>query len=292
MILVFGNINTHIYLDVEQYSSFDHRTLDAQNSMFELSGSAAIHAVSAARAGAKVSLIGSIGNDILGQHCLETLRKEGINTSGISKNDMETGLEISLHQPDGDRIHALSKGANTESHGSQIPEIHLNERSLTLLSSNTDEDTLFSILKNTQARNGRSVLCLENNTKISNDVMMLADIVIGNERTVKQTKNRYIIMTENLGIGGAHVYPQNGDAYNVDVKGTLNVKNTKACFDVFCGFFAACVQAGLPVNRSVSFASRAARASTQNLGIYNAIPHLGYVEDLERNAPKSQSYLQ
>ena len=292
MILVFGNINAHIHLDIEKYSSFENRTLNAQNSMFELSGHAAIHAVSAARSGGKVSLIGAIGNDIFAQHCIDTLRKEGINTSGVSRNDEETGLEITLQQPDGEKQPITSVGANVKAHGSQIPEIHLNERSLTLLSNDTDEDTLYSILKNTKSRNGRSILCLTNANKISGEVLLLADIVIGNERTVKQSKNRYIIMTKNHGINGANIYPQNADQFSVDVNGPLQIKNTSACFDVFCGFFAACIQAGLPVNRSVSFASRAARAASQKTGMYNAIPHLGYVEDIEKTSSKSRNYLQ
>ncbi len=285
MILVFGHINTHIHAGLQTPLTPDSLNITACDSLFDISGSSTIQAVSAARGGAKVSLIGTVGNDIFGTHCIETLRKEGINTSGIGKSETDSGLEISLNHPDNAAMTVTSLGANKHTHAGQIPQIHLNERSLLLLSGDIDHDILLTLLERAKAQNARTMLCLQDQTDIDINTLSRADIVVTTENSAllhqKTKSENTIVITRNLGVGGAAVHGENGqDVHYEQANDAHSLVDTHGCFDVFCGFFAACVQAGLPIERSIAFASKAALAAAQKSGIYTSVPYLGYVEDM------------
>lgn len=283
MILVFGIISTQIQTNLDAPVHLGGQTIAAQDSVLGISGSSTVQAISAARGGAKVSLIGTVGNDVFGKHCLDTLRREGINTSGIGKNKTNTGLEISLKSSNNKTTKIVSRGANQHSHAGQIPEMHINERSLLLLSDDTDESTLLNLLNRTREKSGRSILCLNHAQKISNDTLTRADIIIADEKIIVQNADNYTVITKNSGISGASAYFDQEEKCNYDLKDVANTKDTNGCFDVFCGFFAACIQAGLPIKRAISFASKAALTASQKNGIYDSIPYLGHIEDIDKN---------
>ena len=284
MILVFGNINAHIYAGLDAPLKAREGNFSSQNHALELSGTSAIHAVSAARGGAKVALVATVGNDIFGKHCLETLRKEGINTSGIGQNKEDTGIEISLNEPNNDRTVIISEGANKHTHAMQIPDIHMSERSLLLLSDDTNEVSIQSLLNHAQKRNTRSVLCLSDNNKLSADTLLLADIIIANEKTVRKPKNDHVVITKNQGIDGAAAYSKKGNQYGYEFPEPIQAQDMNACYEVFCGFFAACIQAGIAIDRAIELASKASRATSQKQGLYKSIPYLGYIGDIENKS--------
>ena len=291
MILAFGTINAHVQTYLDEKLALE-ATTQAQNSMLGISGNSAVQAISAARCGAKVSLIGTIGNDVYAEYCLDLLRKEGINTSGIAKSDTDTGLEISLVNPNRKITTTVSTGANQHNNAEQIPDIHLNERSLLLITDHTDEGTLLSLLHRIRKRDGKSILCINRTRKISPDTLSHADIIIMDENNTRDISNKgiYALITKNSGVDGASLYTDNNQEYDYSSEDSTDVNDINGCFDVFCGFFAACIQAGLPIKRSITFACKASLTASQTNGIYNAIPYLGHIEDIDDKNAKIQNY--
>ena len=75
-------------------------------------GKGANQAVAAARAGAPVSLFGACGRDADGDRALAALAEAGVNTSGVTRTDVPTGVAIVLVDRDGENMIVAIPGAN------------------------------------------------------------------------------------------------------------------------------------------------------------------------------------
>ncbi len=74
-------------------------------------GKGANQAVSCARLGAQVSMLGAVGNDAFGKQVLDDLMQYGVNTSHIATLDIPTGTATIIHTPEDNRI-IVVPGAN------------------------------------------------------------------------------------------------------------------------------------------------------------------------------------
>jgi ribokinase len=72
-------------------------------------GKGANQAVACARLGAQVSFIGRIGRDDL---VLRSLEREGIDVSGVARDDGETGVALILVDATGENVIVVAPGAN------------------------------------------------------------------------------------------------------------------------------------------------------------------------------------
>jgi ribokinase len=72
-------------------------------------GKGANQAVAAARLGARVRFIGRIGRDDL---VLRSLEREGVDTSGVVRDDGETGVALILVDASGENVIVVAPGAN------------------------------------------------------------------------------------------------------------------------------------------------------------------------------------
>ncbi len=72
-------------------------------------GKGANQAVAAARLGANVSFIGRVGTDAL---VLDSLRAEGIDVTGVHRDDGESGVALILVDDEGENVIVVAPGAN------------------------------------------------------------------------------------------------------------------------------------------------------------------------------------
>jgi ribokinase len=72
-------------------------------------GKGANQAVAAARLGARVRFVGRIGADEL---VLRSLEREGIDTSGVVRDEGESGVALIMVDQDGENVIAVAPGAN------------------------------------------------------------------------------------------------------------------------------------------------------------------------------------
>lgn len=91
-ILVVGSINMDLITVLERFPKVGE-TLMGQTFTTALGGKGSNQAVAAARLGAKVAMIGVVGDDANGDTALKTLKQEGVDVSGIVvKAGMSTGI--------------------------------------------------------------------------------------------------------------------------------------------------------------------------------------------------------
>lgn len=109
---VLGNINIDFVMEAERMP-IPGETLIGSNLRFVPGGKAANQAVTAARLGAHVTLIGSVGRDAYGPALLENFEREGINTEHVSRRrEANTGAAFITLLPDGENSILSVLGAN------------------------------------------------------------------------------------------------------------------------------------------------------------------------------------
>ncbi len=84
-------------------------------------GKAGTPAVLVARLGARVRLYGAVGNDRVGDDVLDELRGEGVDVSGVAREDAGTGQIVHLVEPGGRRRFLEAAGANDQVRSLQVP---------------------------------------------------------------------------------------------------------------------------------------------------------------------------
>ncbi len=77
-------------------------------------GKGANQAIAAARLGARVSMVGRVGDDAAGEALLETLKEEGVNTAAVGiAPGLSTGVALITLDGAGENAIVVSPGANT-----------------------------------------------------------------------------------------------------------------------------------------------------------------------------------
>lgn len=109
-VTVVGSINMDTVLSCDRFP-----TTEASSYASDIShvpgGKGANQAVALARLGSDVSLIGCVGDDENGRRALENLRKNGVDTVGITVLDAPTGATF-IHVVNGRNAITKSEGAN------------------------------------------------------------------------------------------------------------------------------------------------------------------------------------
>jgi ribokinase len=112
VVVVVGSINEDIELLVAR-APRPGETLTARRTARRAGGKGANQAVAAARAGARVRMIGRIGADPAGARMLEALRNEGVNTDAVAAlPGVPTGTAYITVTADGENTIVLERGAN------------------------------------------------------------------------------------------------------------------------------------------------------------------------------------
>jgi ribokinase len=111
-VLVVGGLNTD-YLVRGPRLPCAGETVDGDEFMEAPGGKGANQAVAAARLGARVGFIGSIGNDARGEALVKSLRAEGIDTGYVKRtNRAATGVALIMVGEGGEKTIQVAPGAN------------------------------------------------------------------------------------------------------------------------------------------------------------------------------------
>lgn len=110
--VVIGSINIDLVVVADRLPEPGETVLGGRFAIHD-GGKGANQAVAAARAGAKVSMIGAVGIDAYGERGVAALSAEGIDTSRVRRLDREpTGVAIVAVGPRGENQIVVAPGAN------------------------------------------------------------------------------------------------------------------------------------------------------------------------------------
>ena len=292
MILDFGYLCMTFQLNLPNTFNFPCH-ISANKSSVYAGGSATNQAIAAARSGAKTAIIGTVGNDVFGKTILDTLRREGINSSGIAKSDTPTGIIHTLINEDLQKAAISSAGANLESVADQIPNNMLSERALVLLQDDITSDINLEILKHSKTRKALSLMCISHMENTNEEIFDYLDIMIIDDSNIpnlcnilsitpdkiveylNKNKETHCVITKDNGLSGAYTSSKNGEEYTQASKTKLETTNNAKTFDSFCGTFTACIQGGLDLRKSTQYATSAAYLTETN----DDFPYLGEIQN-------------
>lgn len=125
-VIVIGEINADLILSGNVEPVFGQVEKVISNAHLVIGSSSVIFACGAARLGLKTAFIGKVGNDIFGDFMIQSMKKHGIDVSGvIIDNEIRTGLSVILTR-ESDRAILTFPGS--------ISELLINEIDFSLIS--------------------------------------------------------------------------------------------------------------------------------------------------------------
>lgn len=123
-VLVFGSINADFFVNVPVLPKPGETAL-SPTYRTAAGGKGANQAVAAARAGAKVAMVGRIGSDPFGQSLKQGLAAEGIDVGGIAASGQPTGAAFIAIDARGENLILGAGGANLEARAADVPDARL-----------------------------------------------------------------------------------------------------------------------------------------------------------------------
>jgi len=109
---VVGSINTDFVLRVPHVPEHSENLM-ARSVTVGRGGKGSNCAIAAARLGATVQMVGSVGADAYGEQALDALQAEGIATAGVQRcQEAPTGLAVILVDDEGENTIVVGRGAN------------------------------------------------------------------------------------------------------------------------------------------------------------------------------------
>jgi ribokinase len=121
-VIVVGSINEDVVLQLGRPIQ-PGETVTAQRVARFPGGKGANQAVAAVTAGARVAMIGAVGDDAAGTRMLEDLRRRGVRTESVrTVKGVSTGTAYITVTPDGENTIVLDPGANALVDGAAVEE--------------------------------------------------------------------------------------------------------------------------------------------------------------------------
>lgn len=263
-------------------------------------GKGSNQAVAAARAGAKVAMVGKVGDDSFGRRCINNLKHQGIWASGIGVAERPTGCATIAVDMHGENIAIVAPGANLAATADQVPDEILTPRSIIMTQMEVSPAETFLMLERAHARGTTTILNASPADNMPPEHLKNIDYLIVNEIESQQLAQKAGITGTDPG-SRARTFAQKGgltciitleDKGAVAARGDelyaiaalpVEVVDTTGAGDAFCGTFAACLQAGHDWRRALHYASAGASLSCLGLGAQDGMP---FLEDIEKNIGK------
>lgn len=290
-ILNLGSLNMDRVYSVDHFVTAGETILAKQYDIF-LGGKGLNQSLAAARAGAKVWHAGAIGFD--GDSLRELLDHNGVDTQFLQQLDDVSGHAI-IQSAHGQNCIIVHGGANSRITPKYIDSVlsHFSPGDYLLLQ---NEITCVPYALEQAKRRGMRIAF--NVAPITPDMgdypMECVDYLLvnevegkalcgidrqGNKAVFEALMNRYPGTAVILTVGSEGAYYGRGTTrlhhgiYDVDVA------DTTAAGDTFCGYFIASISKGLDESRALEYASLASNLTVSIKGASNSIP---FMEDVER----------
>ncbi len=305
MIIVFGSLNMDMAIKLDRLPVAGETVLSEGYDLFP-GGKGANQALAAARAGAKVALVGKVGDDSYGRILTESLKRDGVMVSGVGKsNDKPTGTAVVVRDSQGENQIIVLSGANVEVMSDQVPDEILTSDNVLMMQMELLPDETFSLMERAHARGVKTILNLAPAVTIPKRALGHLDYLIVNSIEARQIAEKLNLPVENnalrlahglavagqmtcivtLGSKGSVAVTKEGEAWGVGVMPVEpgQIKDITGAGDTWCGTFAAAIHAGLSLPDAMRRASVAGTLATFKEG---AQPSMPYLDDVEENLDK------
>lgn len=302
MIVVFGSLNIDMVMPVGHFPRPGETVLCSTDYLARPGGKGANQAVAAVRAGARVAMVGKVGDDAFGRRAANNLKTQGILASGIGISDTRpTGCAAIAVDASGENMVMAAPGANLEATADQVPDEILSPRHILLAQMEGEAREIFAVLSRAKQRGATVILNASPAGVLTQEVLKSLHYLIVNEIEARQLAKGLGIAEENphrLAADFAALAPGLTAIVTMEDKGCVaasgaalwtqealqvEVVDSTGAGDAFCGIFAARLLAGKPWLEALHYASVGASLSCLGLGAQAGMP---FIEDIETALPR------
>ncbi|RWK60287.1 ribokinase [Mesorhizobium sp.] len=301
MIIVIGSINLDLIANVDRLPA-PGETVRGSGFTTAPGGKGANQALAAARAGAKVRMVGAVGKDNFATEALALLRDGKIDLSGVGETFASTGTALIMVADDGENVIAVVPGANDSVVTGDLSKAFLKNGDVVLLQQEIPLQTVDAALDAARAAGAVSVLNTAPFRGEAAAFLGKADYVVANETEFDlygealslSGRDRPARMRDYAGkTGRTIVVTLGGDgvlaATPADLLMVPALKitpvDTVGAGDTFCGYFAAGLSSGLPLDQALARAAAAGSLACLKPGAQPAIPLAKDVDAALQNPP-------
>src|SRR3954470_19973787 len=178
-VVVVGSINADLVVTVDRLPAAGETVIGGRFARHG-GGKGANQAVAAARAGARVRLVGAVGDDDFGAAALPEPRKEGIDVSGVRRTTEPTGVALIAVDREGRNQIAVASGANAKVDGAGIGSLDADD--ICLLGFEVPDEAVVAGARAAAAAGARIVLNPAPARPIPGGVLALASVLTPNAR--------------------------------------------------------------------------------------------------------------
>lgn len=288
MITVIGSINLDLIASVERLPK-PGETVPGSQFATAAGGKGANQALAAARAGARVRMIGAVGQDAFAGEALALLDEGGVDLSGVARTDEPTGTALILVGGDGENMIAVIPGANGTVSEAAVAAVTLARGEHLLLQHEIPLSTVERAIDAARKAGAVSILNTAPFRLEAASLLPKADYVIANEtefdlyadalslagadRDARMSDfcakmGRTVIVT--LGGDGVMAATQSGMVQAEALR--VTPVDTVGAGDTFCGYLAAGLAEALPLAEAMRRAAAAGSLACLRPGAQPSIP--------------------
>lgn len=300
-ITVLGNINIDFVMRAERMPR-PGETLMGSDLKLVPGGKCANQAVTAARVGADVTVIGRLGEDVFGPQLRENLEREGINTDFITSDpEAHTGSAFIALSPSGENSILSCMGANLAVSPEQVEGASEAIEAADMLLVQLGVP-LEAVLRAMEIATAAGTQVLFDPTPVRGDLDPMwphttvscpneteAEVIIGEPATSPEDAARAAGWFRERGVETAIIKLGARGALVLDDDGarlvpgyTVEVVDTTGAGDAFAGALGTRLAEGAPVDEAIAFANAAGAMAAARFGAQPSLPTRNEVEALMR----------
>ena len=190
MITVFGSLNVDYIFQVPHLPT-PGETVLASGMQVLPGGKGANQAVAAARAGAKVCMVGAVGRDGLSEIALAGLLDAGVDTSAVAQSPKPTGTAAINVDAQGENAITVSSGANLDARGDSLNEENLTPRTTLLLQMEAPMTAMADLIQRARKKEACIVWNLAPMQSVDLSLLKQVDCLIVNEGELNQLHSEF-----------------------------------------------------------------------------------------------------
>jgi ribokinase len=296
-IVVIGSSNTDFIMKMEQ---LPRKGETVTNAIFfqTYGGKGANQAVAAAQAGGNTFFINCVGDDRYGALIIENLKRKGVHTEYmIQERGIASGSALVMIDANGNNYLSVAPGANYRLSPQHLDSCRtlIEQAGMVVLQYEVLPETLYAAIDFACSIEKPILLNFAPARPIDGSYFQKIDLLVVNEIEAEFICGFSLDNMENvrkslpsllskgpktvivtLGSKGA-VAANSEDIFEIPAY-DVNVVDTTAAGDVFCGALAVALTKGKGLQESVSYANAAAALSVTSLGAQDSIPSHQQVE--------------
>lgn len=267
-VVVLGSLNVDLVTDVERHPRPGETVLATGPVRRFAGGKGGNQAVAAAEAGARVAMVGAVGEDEDGERYLARLRSRGVDVSAVRvEPGAATGQAWITVGADSENAIVVIPGANADLTLEDLePVSDLGPGDVLLVQLEVPMPVVAAAARRAHGRGARVLVNAAPYAALPHDVAALADPLVVNEHEALALADSDVVPGSVLVTFGGEGCSWDGERFDGVAVPLERVVDTTGAGDAFCGALAAALATGADRAEAIRAAAEAGATAVQRAG--------------------------